>query len=383
MVPMDADLLDGGDDEDGGDTAPSCIPAASDRFDRSALTADPSTFSLLGAPAGFGLAYEVSSCGNGIDLMRFASGGGEFTPLTVVNDPNEGTCSRAYDPTLFYESPNWRLFFWDNRGGSNQLWSIVVDSGDEPTLEVESAQNGRTPLVTRVDGATYLGWAERATGTGFFVRRLSDTTATPTTVLATAAGEQAFGFAFSGIEQVGAVAWIDAQSTSRGVFLQALTGTGELSGDRATLATQVSTRSSVDLADGAMNAAVVYSTVVDNAAFEVRFRELDAAGQPMGIEERIVTRSERGTDASIARLGNGYAVAYRELPVVADGTAKVKLILIDKTGRRLGAAAHVADTTDAGGRVTIRSSSDGRFTVAWVEVDSTSQHVRMVRIPCR
>jgi hypothetical protein len=260
---------------------------------------------------------------------------------------------------------------------------MVIDSGEEPTLEVETAENGRTPLVTQLGGVTYLGWAERSTGTGFFLRPLADTAATPTTVIATDTAQQAFGFAFSGIAEVGAVAWIDAQSASRGAFFQALTATGELSGERVTLSTQISTRSSVDLADGAMNAAVVYSTVVDNAAFEVRFRTLDAMGQPAGNEERIVTRSERGTDASIARIGNGYVVAYRELPVVADGTAKVKLLLIDKTGRRLGASAHVADTTDSGGRVTIRSSFDGRFTLAWVEADANSQRVRMVRIPCR
>lgn len=381
-VPMDAGALDGGDD-DGGGPVPSCIPSESDRYDREALTADPSTFSLLAAPAGFGLAYEVSTCGSGIDVMRFASRGGEFTPLTVVNDPNQGSCSRAHDPALFYEEPNWRLFFWDNRGGSNQLWSVVIDSGEEPTLEVESAENGRTPLVTRLAGVTYLGWAERSTGTGFFVRPLSDTDATPTTVLATGDAHQAFGFAFSGIEQVGAVAWVDAHSTSRGAFLQPLTATGELSGERVTLTTLVSTRSSVDLVDGAMNAAVVYSTVVDNAAFEVRFQTLDETGRPAGNEERIVTRSERGTDASIAKIGSGYVVAYRELPAVADGTAKVKLILIDKTGRRLGPAAHVADTTDSGGRVTVRSSFDGRFTVAWVEADANSQRLRVVRIPCR
>ncbi len=386
---MDATVaMDSGDDdasdEDAG-SAPTCVPSDDDKYSVDTLSGDRSAFSLLGAPAGFGLAYEVDTCGNGIDVMRFPSRGGEFAAQAVVNAG--GTCSRAYDPALYFESSQWRLFFWDNRGGENQLWSMVLDSGNEPTLQVESAEGGRTPMLTRINGVPFLGWVEQATPSGdwtaLYLRELNDTDATPIEVIAPTAMQHGFNFAISGIESVGAVAWVDTQSTDRGAFLQPLNEDGEIAGVPVKLAAQVSNKSSVDLADGAMNAAVVYSTVTDNVGFEIRFRPLDETGRPTGIEERIVSRAERGTDGSIAAIGNGYVVAYRALPEVANGTATVKLFLIDKTGRRLGPAADVAETTADGGRVTVRTSFDGRFTVAWIEADSEGQRVRMVRIPCR
>lgn len=385
MVAMDSGDDDASDEDAG--AAPTCIPTDDDKYSIETLTPDRSAFSLLGSPAGFGLAYEISTCGDGIDVMRFPSRGGMFAAQTVVNSSSGGTCSRAYDPALYFESSQWRLYFWDNRGGSNQLWSLVLDSGAEPTLQVASAEGGRTPMLTRINGVAHLAWVEQATPsadwTALYLRELNDTAATPIEVIAPSAMQHGFGFVVSGIESVGAAAWVDTQSTDRGAFIQPLNENGGIAGLPVKLAAQVSNKSSVDLADGAMNAAVVYSTVTDNVAFEVRFRPLDDTGRPTGIEERIVSRAERGTDASIAAIGNGYVVAYRELPAVADGTAKVKLFLIDKTGRRLGPSADIADTTADGGRVTVRSSFDGRFSLAWIEADGESQRVRMVRIPCR
>lgn len=387
-VPFDAGTDDASDtdasDDDAG-TAPRCAPSDDDRFQAETVAADPSSFSLYGAPAGFGLAHEVNVCGNGINVTRFPSIGGAFSPQTVIN--GSGDCSRAYDPALYFANGIWRLFYWDNRGGENQLWSVVLDSGAQPTLEVASAQSGRSPLLTKIGSDTFLGWVEQSTPasewTAFYLRKVTDTPDAPTPVIAPETEQHGFGFAFSGIETVGAVAWIDTLSLERGAFLQPLDENGEIAGLPVTLATQVSNRSSVDLADGAMNAAVVYSTVTDNVAFEVRFRQLDETGRPTGAEERIVTRNERGTDASIAAIGNGYVVAYRALPAVADGSALVKLFLIDKNGRRLTTPVDIASTTEGGGRVTVRTSFDGRFTVAWIEADGATQRVRMVRIPCR
>lgn len=383
-VPFDSGDTDGSDN-DAEVAPPRCVVGDEDRYQADTVSADPSTFSLLGAPAGFGLAYQVSSCGTGIDVFRFPSSGGPFIPQTVVN--GSGDCSRAYDPVLHFAAGIWSLYFWDNRGGTNQLWSLPLDSGGEPTLQVASAERGRAPMVGPIGTEPYLAWVEQSMPasdwTALYLRKLNDLAATPIAVIAPSAAQHGFGFVFSGIETVAAVAWVDTQSVDRGAFIQPLSETGVVVGSPIKLAAVVSGKSSVDLADGAMNAAVVYSTVTDNVAFEVRFRQLDELGQPTGIEERIVTRAERGTDASIAAIGNGYVVAYRELPAVDDGSAIIKLFLIDKTGRRLGEAAEIATTTAGGGRVTVRSSFDGRFTVAWVEADGASQRVRMVRVPCR
>jgi len=383
-LPFDAGATDASE-PDAELPPPRCVASDDDRYQADTVTAAPTTFSLIGAPAGFGLAYQVDLCGTGIDVLRFPSGGGAFTPQSVVN--GSGTCSRASQPLLDLADGAWSLYFWDNRGGTNQLWSLALDSGGEPTLQVASAENGRAPMVARIDGVPFLAWVEQSLPasewTAVYLRRLADLTATPTAAIAPSAAQHGFGFVFSGIETVGAIGWIDTQSVDRGAFLLPLNEEGAVAGVPVKLASQVSGKSSLDLADGAMNAAVVYSTVTDNVAFEVRFRELDESGRPTGIEERIVTRAERGTDASIAPIGNGYVVAYRALPEVEDGTAIVRLILIDKTGRRLGDAADIATTTAGGGRVTVRSTFDGRFSVAWVEADGASQRVRLVRIPCR
>lgn len=383
-VPFDAGETDSSD-LDAEAPTPRCIATDADRYQADTVTAAPTAFSLVGAPAGFGFAYQVSSCGTGVDAIRFPSGGGAFNPQTVVN--GSGDCSRAYDPALYFADGAWTLFFWDNRGGTNQLWSQALDTGAAAMLQVASAESGRAPMLARIGDVPFLAWVEQSLPasdwTALYLRRLSDTMATPTAIIPPSAARHGFGFAISGVEAVGAVAWVDTQSIDQGAFLQPLSDVGAPVGSPVKLAAQVSGRSSVDLADGAMNAAVVYSTVTDNVAFEVRFRELNDVAMPTGVEERIVTRAERGTDASIAAIGNGYVVAYRALPAIDDGSALVRIILIDKTGRRLGDAADIATTTAGGGRVTVRSTFDGRFAVAWVEADGGTQRARVVRIPCR
>lgn len=389
---MDASMLDSGSDDASVDEdssvgpVPTCVPTNDDRYVADTLSVDPSTFSLIGAPASFGLAYEVQTCGDGVDVLRFGSRDGALTPETVVN--GTGDCSRAYDPVLWFTESLWRVYYWDNRGGQNQLWSLVLDSGSEPLLEVESADRGRSTIIADINGVARLAWVEQSTPpslwTALYMRQLNDRDGDVVPLIAPEAMEHGFGFVIEGVEDVGALAWVDTASADRGVFLQPLNASGQPTGDRVKLASQVSNRSSVDIADNLEGSAVVYSTVTDNISHEVRFQTLDATGHPSGFEERIVLRSERGTDASIAPVGPSYVVAYRELPSAPGGVAKIKMFFVDKTGRRTsGAAVTVAETTADGGRVTVRSSLDGRFTIAWVEATTETQRVRMVRIPCR
>jgi hypothetical protein len=183
----------------------------------------------------------------------------------------------------------------------------------------------------------------------------------------------------------GALAFVSEQKKP-GVWLVPLTGAGDARAAPVQLSAAVSTGNSVDLAtreeDGG---AVIYSVDIGDR-HEVRFRRLNPQSGFLGDEVKIVTFPLQGRDASIARLGGGYVVAFRSPSADNPARGEVRLVFITKEGNlqrdSAGVVASylVAEASPTGGRVTARVSRDGQLLVGFLDSAEGSEQGRQFRL---
>jgi hypothetical protein len=174
--------------------------------------------------------------------------------------------------------------------------------------------------------------------------------------------------------------------------LQPLHTWGVSSGDRIKLTDKVAASSSVDMASRTDGGAVIYSIEIDDLP-QVRFRRLDANGQPVASERSIIGPPLRAQGASLAPLGGGYAVTYRALPGGNVTTPEVRLTFVTKEGNVMrDAGGHllsfrIGDATMAQGRTAVSVSVEGQIMVAWLDGDvSTGRNLLKVvrrRLDCQ
>jgi hypothetical protein len=146
---------------------------------------------------------------------------------------------------------------------------------------------------------------------------------------------------------------------------------------------KVSAGNSVDLATrDNEGGAAIYSVTVGGTSREVRFRRLDETGSFMGQDIKVVSGSLQGADASLARLGGGYVVAYRALPGGTVAEPGIRILFIGKEGNLQRTKTGnlitypLAATSNADARVTVRVSRDGQILVAFLDGEG---HLRMAR----
>jgi hypothetical protein len=94
---------------------------------------------------------------------------------------------------------------------------------------------------------------------------------------------------------------------------QALTDAGEARQEPIEISTAVTSGNSVDVATRAEDRGAIIHSVDSGDRHEVRFRRVNAEGGFMSDEVKLVTSPLQGRDASISRLGGGYAVAFRSI----------------------------------------------------------------------
>lgn len=149
---------------------------------------------------------------------------------------------------------------------------------------------------------------------------------------------------------------------------------------------------SVDLGTDGAGGGVMYS-LGEMESQQLWFQQLDkngraapvvSAGQTGGPSDptRIVGPPVNATDASLAKLPSGFAVAYRVLPGGMIQQARIRAHFLDHFGREIGKS-DVALATEVGGRTAIESAYDGRITLGWsdttAEGDTT---LTAAKLPC-
>lgn len=388
------DVADGGGD--GGFAPEIDVSACSIANDESFEIAVPFVrdgFAIAPGHTDFGLAHlRDADCKHGIDGAVVSSSSGVPTPHTVL----EG-CDTMRDVTLAGLPDGYQLAWTDNFTNSIELHTLKLDTelnvpeGLERTTLTQNALFERNPVAAALNGEPLIAWVGDDSGKRRILVQRPGGTAVE--VVQEAAGHQPIELALS---QVGpenmAVAWVE-EVANRGVWLLPLDAQAAPLGEPLRLTDFAAPGSTVDIAgrheDGG---SLVYSVGIDLATYEVRWRRLWADGTPRGDELKVVSSPLQAKDASIARLGGGYVIAYRAIP---DGRVitepEIRLTFVSKDGNlskdpqgRL-VSFPITPAARDGSPIQAEVSVDGQLLIAFVDGSDSEQNVLRVlrrRLDC-
>jgi hypothetical protein len=346
-------------------------------------------FSLAIGVTGFGIAYQAPGCGV-IGAMPVAADGAFGQPNMLLGD-----CFAIQDLALLHVSDGWRVAVVDNSlGNRGEVQTLTLpESLSMPDNAVRTPVTMNTlnkfkPVLASVAGVPHLAWISEdpATGKRQIDRKRFDDQGAVVNVLSADAGWKPVTLAFVQMASANAaLAFVDEQGKP-GIWLQALDKTVKPVGDPVLVSNLVTAGNSVDVAtrdeDGG---AILYSVDVAGVNHEIRFRRLDRNGALLGDESKVVGSPLQARDASLARLGGGYVVGYRQMPTTSTPTSQVRLMFITKEGNVMHDSVGrvltylVAETTLSSGPVTLRVSTDGQVLVAFLDGGPNGNQLRLVR----
>jgi len=352
-----------------------------------------SQYSLTTGTTGFGVAFEdVMACKN-IKVMPVQASGDFSVPQPQLSDD----CSTIQDVSLLHVATGWRMVWVDNSAGTADLQSMVLSEdmsmivGEMRTRLTNSLLVEQRPVLASLGGTPFVAFTAKDGETGKLriSTRGMDAQASLNDVLPESAERKPVNLAFRQIGNMNAVvAWTDETgSETRGVWVQRTDLTATKVGDPVLVSDLAPAGATVDLAArDAENegGAIVYTSGVD-AAPEVRFRRLSATGEVLADEIKVVSGTLQGRDASMARLGGGYVIAYRALPGGPITEGELRITFVSKEGTVMRDAAgtlisyKIGTAGAGGGRTTLRVSNDGQLLVGLVDTDGTGTQIRLVR----
>jgi hypothetical protein len=177
------------------------------------------------------------------------------------------------------------------------------------------------------------------------------------------------------------------------IVLDMLDRSGVRDRDSWVLSSEAGGFGSADISADSDGAGVIYSIVEgDSQQLWFQLLGLDGRAAPVtsgggrvgGPSEpvRIIGPPFKATDASLAKLPVGYAVAYRALPGGQVDSPRVRVHFLDRFGRVLGFS-DVALAKPIGGRTAIKAARDGRITVGWSDTgDDGLTTLTAIKLPC-
>lgn len=395
----------GADGGDGGGAAGDAGPEPVDPCELSAedntfLTMTPGAnegrFSLTTGTTGFGVAFEgpaTVDCDtwSTIQVLPVQSSGAFAMPTTVIGD-----CVKVRELSLLRVAQGWRMVWIDNSADSTELQTMLLDDtmsgpvGDLRTTLTTNQLLEERPVLANVGGVPLVALLVTDT-LGSEKTRVStlrlDGQASMQDVVPEDADRKPIALSLAQIGAADAVlAWADA-SGKPGVWAQRLDLTGAAKGEPKLVTDATGGTTTVDLAprSGNEGGALIYSTAVGGVNNEVRFRRLSSTGEFIADQIKVVSRPFQGRDASIARLGAGYVVAYRALPGGPITQNEIRLAFLTPEGdvarNSVGEmiSYKVADSGAGGGRTTVRVSNDGQLLIGYIDTVDSQTVLRLVR----
>ena len=359
----------------------SCEIGEIDTWEDSVEFGDEGGFALVpGLTEGFGLAYRAStegSCTQNIHVANLPSTGAFPTPTPILDD-----CKALLDVTVLPSSDGWYLAWVDNATLTAELHTTHLSESLEPddpvrtTITESQPELEEKPVLAEIAGRPLLVWIAHNTGDdryGIMGRYLDDPEAAtyPIVPMGMAIAPQALAVSQVADGFAAAVAWVGPLDDA-GVWLQPLTENGQSRGEPIKLTERVGAASSVSIANRADGGGIVYSIVIDGIP-QVRYFRLDQSGDPVADERVLISSPRQAQDASIAALGTGFAVAYRELPSIERESPEIRLVFITREGNTARDMAGrlvsfpVAPATVSTGRTNIAVSIDGQVMVGWID----------------
>ncbi|MFI5308509.1 MAG: hypothetical protein ACHQ53_14215 [Polyangiales bacterium] len=121
-----------------------------------------------------------------------------------------------------------------------------------------------------------------------------------------------------------------------------------------------------DLDARALSAGLLYHSLDGDVRDALKYRRIDASGTASQPELNIVNAPGRVRDGSIAAFGQGYAVAYRELPSLGVDHPAIDVAFINQFGAVVYQA-ELSQTSETGGRTDLAATADGHLLVGWTE----------------
>jgi hypothetical protein len=394
--PVDAFAPDTGRDAPVGNDANADVGDASDagfspmscRFDATmdllAIDTDPRARPVRVAtapgPSSFGVVYSKIGT-DGFENVYFSE------IATMVGSPMAQTqlttdLFTTTAPAITRTTTGWLASWLSNRDGDVEVYALgsgmdgrfttpqrlthtLLADEQSPVLASSGAASliawtepgamNTTTVVTQPIGAdgTLTGTASRISPAGFTMR--SQTLVTTD-----------FGYA---------ALWNDPTGAAT---ILALDTMGAASGMPALLSpTDLMAGGAIDAAISRGGGGVVFDTTNGPSRGEVHAHLVDGAGGAIGVEQVLTVGADTGTSGSIAELGGGYVVAYRQA-----GAMPILRVLFLSS---LLAEVHRIDVTSVsmtGGPTTIRVAGDGTVLITWADVVGTTTRLRGARIRC-
>jgi hypothetical protein len=383
---------DGGGSDSGkpGDPASCTVPSEDNSYATTVAFNDDSRFSMAIGTTGFGVAYAGPDCT--IRAMPVQASGAFPSPAKALED----CATTIRELSLLHVADGWRVVWIDNSAGSAELQTMVLRDdmservGDLRTQLTTNTLREQRHALAKVGDSALLAFIamDPVTSKQRISTLLLDGASSAQDVIAESAGHKPLNLALLQMgENDVALAWVEEQGAP-GVWLQRTDLKGASKGAPIKVSDVLSAGSTVDLAarDVGQGGALLYSLGVGGINQEVRFRRLDQTGALLGDESKVVGAPLQGRDASFARLGGGYVVAYRALPGGPITSPEIRITFISKEGTLQHDASgsllsyKLGEASSGGGRLTVRVSNDGQVLVGFVDTTSTGdKQVRLIR----
>ncbi|MGE0788949.1 MAG: hypothetical protein AB7S26_24970 [Sandaracinaceae bacterium] len=352
------------------------------------LATDPRrTLELPSVAAGSpGFAFVWSELRGG-SVGLFVNGWGADAMLLGERGAGDEGSERA--PALVGHRDGYLLFYVDNPDGqgfdlrarSLDAELTVSDRRVQLTTSPEAEERSVSAIV-RGDAALIVAWVSsdaRAAETRAYAARVDASGAPtgPVRELALPDGSPTSVRLVMG--DFGPLAVI-ADAGHGAVYVQRLTEGGAPEGAPSRVDEGGNVFGGVDATWGIEGGAVVYGDTVSEVRAALRFRALDAQGEPI-LDERPLGMGALGdTDGSVASIGGGYLVAYRALG--DDDTAEIRLAMLSESGLVIDDLA-IAGASRDGGAVQVRSAPDGSASLVWGDRQADALHLVGAFVRCR
>jgi hypothetical protein len=351
--------------------------------------ADEAGFALTPGLTGFGVAFMRRSTCDSILTLPVSATGAYKQPNALLGD-----CSaRVEDVGLLHQSDGYRLLWVDNSTGSSELQSLLLPETLGTPAELtrmritNNTRRELRPVLASFGSQSYAAWIslDPESKSRELMLQPADGSDEARTLTSPVDGFTPMSLALAQLgKESGAVAFVSEQNKP-GVWLLPLAPNGEPRSAPVRLSAAVTTGNAVDLATREEGGGAVIYSVDVGALHEVRFRRLGDEGEFLSDEIKVVSGALHGRDASLARLGGGYVVAFRSMPTGADAKAEVRLMFVTKEGNLQRDSAGrvvtypVAEAGETGGRVSVRVSTDGQLLVGFLDASETGPKFRLIR----
>ncbi len=339
----------------------------------------PTRVAVSAGPTGFGIVYSKlgSDAFENIYFTEIASTVGGLRPMQQLTFDLANTIT----PAIARTDLGWILAWASNHDGTMEIYSLGSGADGRLGSSVHrltmDAVQQQAPALASARATTAIAWTE-LDATGHNPTTVVQALAAAGTTTGTVQRIMPAGFTvrpqtFTTTDFGYVMGWSDPSLQD---LVLSLDNTGAASGTPTALTTVPDADATFDAVVSGGGGAAVFGVDVGGRR-EVHAHLLDAAGGALDVERVLTVGAAAGSDASIAELGGGYIVAYRQT-----GTPPTLRVLFLDSLLNEVTRLDLLSVSTTGGQTSTRISGDGVVLITWADVVGTETHLRAARIRC-